>query len=552
MAKQPRLHRRGARYYVRARVPDDLRAIIGRAEIKYSLGTADYREALVRVRLASAEIDAQFAEARRKVNALPTTRLSEHEVKQLVLRWFRREELAADERELAGGHIEDIAEALENAEIEASDLRNLNDPGVLAWVYTATERLLRDNNVELYASSREYRLLEQLVHRGIVEGARRVHDRLRGNHSGRAHDRFFDGVSGDAPAPAPPAPPDITFEELGRQFMADPARRHLRAKTVGDYNAAFRVFNELIGAGLPARSVTREHCRDVRDVLVRLPPHARRRFPRLTVRQAADEADRRGLPTLSTKSVNDLMVVLSSLLSWAVMEGHADHNFAKALRVTAPAASRREARLPFSPDQLRLIFRSAPYSDPSAPRDALFWIPLLSLFAGLRMGEAAQLRVEDVAQQDGVSVILVRRGEGQSVKTSAGERAVPVHPELVKIGFLEHARAQREAGEVHLFPDLPRGKDGGHSSIFQKRYGRHLRAIKAYTPKTTFHSYRHCATDALGEAGVPADRIRAIMGWAGSGMEEAVYGGGLRPRTLAREVAKVRYEGLDLSRLYAG
>ncbi len=39
------------------------------------------------------------------------------------------------------------------------------------------------------------------------------------------------------------------------------------------------------------------------------------------------------------------------------------------------------------------------------------------------------------------------------------------------------------------------------------------------------------------------------MGWAGSGMEEAVYGGGLRPSTLAREVNKVQYE-LDLRHLH--
>ena len=137
------------------------------------------------------------------------------------------------------------------------------------------------------------------------------------------------------------------------------------------------------------------------------------------------------------------------------------------------------------------------------------------------------------------------------MKTSAGERAVPVHPELKRCGFLDYARAQREAGEARLFPDLPRGKDGGHSSIFQKRYGRHLRAIKAYTPKTTFHSYRHCATDALREARVPPERIRAIMGWAGGGMEETTYGGGYLASTLTREVAKIRYPGLDLSHLHA-
>ncbi len=533
MAKQPRLHRRGARFYVRVRVPDDLRDIIGRREIKYSLGTADYREALERVRLASATIDGQFAEARRKATIEPTRTLTEFEAEQLVLRWFHVADRKSERTEIVG----DVSEAVHDLETDVGDLRNTEDPSTLAAIYAVTQRLLRGNNLELDTSSPEYRFLERLVQRGLVERALRDRDRLRGNHSGRSHDRLFSQTI---------EAPGIGFKELGRLFLADPAKRHLTAKTVADYRAALSMFQELIGADVPVRSITRETCRDAMGVLLRLPPYARTRFPGLTLRRVADEAERRGATTLTAKGVNNLMGVLSSLLRWAVREDHADRNPAEGLRVTVPAASKRGARLPFSPDQLRLIFQSAPYDDPDAPKGALFWLPLLSLFGGLRMGEAAQLTVDDVAQRDGVPVILVRRGEGRSVKTAAGERAVPIHPELVRIGFLDYARAQREASEARLFPDLPRGA----SSAFQKRYSRHLRAIKVHTPKTTFHSYRHCATDALREAGVPADRIRAIMGWTGSGMEETVYGGGLRPRTLAREVAKVRYEGLDLSHLH--
>ncbi len=49
---------------------------------------------------------------------------------------------------------------------------------------------------------------------------------------------------------------------------------------------------------------------------------------------------------------------------------------------------------------------------------------------------------------------------------------------------------------------------------------------------------------------MPPDRVRAIMGWTGSGMEEQVYGQGYLARVLASEVEKIRYPDLDLSRLY--
>ena len=71
-----------------------------------------------------------------------------------------------------------------------------------------------------------------------------------------------------------------------------------------------------------------------------------------------------------------------------------------------------------------------------------------------------------------------------------------------------------------------------------------------HTPKTVFHSFRHNATDALRNAGVPPDRVRAIMGWTGSGMEEQVYGQGYLARVLASEVEKINYPDLDLLRLY--
>ena len=47
---------------------------------------------------------------------------------------------------------------------------------------------------------------------------------------------------------------------------------------------------------------------------------------------------------------------------------------------------------------------------------------------------------------------------------------------------------------------------------------------------------------------VVRDAVLAMGGWKSGGTEE-LYGGGLRPSTLAREIAKVRYEGLDLSHL---
>lgn len=72
-------------------------------------------------------------------------------------------------------------------------------------------------------------------------------------------------------------------------------------------------------------------------------------------------------------------------------------------------------------------------------REAAYWIPLLGLFTGTRLGELCQLRTVDVQQVEGVNVlVLTNEGEGQNIKSDAGHRSVPIHSELVRLGFLKY------------------------------------------------------------------------------------------------------------------
>src|SRR6202011_5776628 len=67
--RHPRLQKRGSRYFLRVKVPTELRSAIGKREIRKALGTSDPREALTRVRKVSAETDAMFEAQRGNVAA---------------------------------------------------------------------------------------------------------------------------------------------------------------------------------------------------------------------------------------------------------------------------------------------------------------------------------------------------------------------------------------------------------------------------------------------------------------------------------------------------
>jgi len=171
----------------------------------------------------------------------------------------------------------------------------------------------------------------------------------------------------------------------------------------------------------------------------------------------------------------------------------------------------------------------------------------------MRLNECCQLDVADVVVRDSTDIILIRENdEGEPdkrVKTEAGERFVPVHPELDRLGFMKHVEAMRAAGESKLFPELPLGANGYLSDPYQKWFKRFLRHTGAQAPKTSFHSFRHSYRDALREADISIERVRALGGWAGNAGAEEGYGAGLRPSTLYREISKIAYPGLDLSHL---
>jgi hypothetical protein len=87
VARHPGLMRRGARCYIRVRIPLDLVETSGRSEIWKSLGTADHREAVRRYFAARTELQKAFDQARRRREA--NGKLSGEEALHIVRTWFR-------------------------------------------------------------------------------------------------------------------------------------------------------------------------------------------------------------------------------------------------------------------------------------------------------------------------------------------------------------------------------------------------------------------------------------------------------------------------------
>jgi hypothetical protein len=183
-----------------------------------------------------------------------------------------------------------------------------------------------------------------------------------------------------------------------------------------------------------------------------------------------------------------------------------------------------EKRVALGPEGRARLFSRPIFADgPAASDDPLFWQPLITRYAGLRMEEGCQLKPEDIGVEDGVPVIRIRAGADQRLKSAHSQRLIPIHPELIRLGLIRLAAEKRRLGSRWLF-GVERGLDGTFSSRFSKIYYNWRCAQGIYEQGKDFHSLRKDFYQSLRSAKVDyAARIR-LMGHALNDVSETHYG----------------------------
>ena len=366
------------------------------------------------------------------------------------------------------------------------------------------------------------------------------------------------------------AQPDkpLTLGEAYRSYIDDPTRAWT-ANTREAYETSRRLAIAVIGGAVPVSSISRAHCRDMLDVLRFLPANASKLFPKLSPREAADRARLRGgIKMISAAHANSLMSNMSSFLNWAVNEELLARNPARGLRLPDPV-NKRDKRLPFEREQLHAIFNAPLYRGcvdgergynkvgSQRPRNARFWVPLIALFTGARLGEICQLDTTDIRNVDGIDCIVISLrslvgSTDKQLKTTVSDRLIPIHPVLIDCGLVHFAEAKRKAGEKKLFDDIETGSTGSRPVAFSKWFTQFLRACGAQRPRTSFHSFRHTFRDELRAARIDHDIALLLGGWTTGSSRTAVhenYGSGYRVDALNEAVRRLSFEQVDVRHL---
>jgi integrase len=154
--------------------------------------------------------------------------------------------------------------------------------------------------------------------------------------------------------------------------------------------------------------------------------------------------------------------------------------------------------------------------------------------------------VADIENRNSIPTFTIRKS-----KTDAGERTVPIHSELVRLGFLDYVEDRRKAGDSALWKlnDQP-SRDG---STFYSDWHRLYRKAQGFTEKLLdFHSFRHTAVSVIRGVvpALPETAIDQTVGHESVGSERARRYAQHPVESLQRVVESLRYPGLDLPRVY--
>ena len=335
--------------------------------------------------------------------------------------------------------------------------------------------------------------------------------------------------------------------------------------TTLEFERGITRFIELHG-DLDVAQINRGHIRAFREAAQMVPKHRTGKLRLMPLPELAEWSRQHpGIVPISSATVNKWLTCLQAVLNRARDDGLIPDEIVWADPVSNMRLSETQSkRQPWEPDELSLLFRSPVFTNGLRPAggkgEAAFWLPLLALYSGARLSELAPLAVADIKLDPASGVrfmtVIEDATVGRSVKTEASVRAVPLHSELLRIGFMdlvEHARATSGA-TARLFPEIEPGPRGTYGEVWSKWFGRYKRLLGIANENSVFHSFRHGFKDALRTAGVNEDINDALTGHAGGNRVARSYGWKDMVRrfgfsALHAAVEKLQYPGLDLSRV---
>jgi integrase len=186
--------------------------------------------------------------------------------------------------------------------------------------------------------------------------------------------------------------------------------------------------------------------------------------------------------------------------------------------------SLKSLRSPFDTKDLIQLFSSSVFTSLEFNHDYQYWLPLLGLYTGCRLEELCQLHISDVITDAAIPYFSIDdKHNNQHIKSDSSRRDIPIHHELVELGFIQFVNEKLAMQETMLFGYLkPQRSKYGHQP--SKWFGKFKHAQKVSDSKKVFHSFRHTMVESLRQSRAYDYEIKAILGHSSGSITHDIYG----------------------------
>ena len=364
----------------------------------------------------------------------------------------------------------------------------------------------------------------------------------------------------------------ITLRNFIKEYLTKQAVT-FDTKTQKEKNTTLNRFLDYIG-NVELHKIPVDKAKRYRELYYALPKYLESaRYKGKSLEELAaldlDDSDRIA-PRTAYKNLSDIRAALN----WGIKEGYRVYKELPSIiagpkpKEKIPAEEKRNA---FTADDIKAMLDHRGYTADSFEYSFQFWLPLLGLYTGARMGELCRINpMTDIKQSESglCWFIDLMDYDDDEIKNNQSRRRIPIHKDLIDAGFIEFIQRRQSAGQALIFPELANEREDGAinakaSRWFNDRFRKECgiesvpRKIVRTDVKKDFHSFRHTFAAYAITHGVDSKMLEYCQGHKSSQTSSQVlyvnfWGNKEAPDLVYREVIeKMNYSkdfGIDIVR----
>lgn len=533
------IHKKGNTYHYRQVIPADLKQYINKKELWLTLRTADRSLARYRANVISVFLRGNFQQMLQQINNQQT----DHNLSYVAIKDMVQADLDTALQDIKS-RIEMLGPlTFSQIAVHENNLEKLRSTYKQDIIPDDEQSELVEDFCKakgIKPTAREKQLIQRELIKSLVAQEKAQIELSKSFH--QEPDINLATASGAAIAHSSTA--SLSHKTTLGELIVKYKDEQLKAgawniKSQYEVNHKLEILAAIIGDTTPIANIGPEKVLYYKESLLKIPAHISKKpeYKNLTVEEILK------LPlakqTLSITTVNKYLLWANALFRWARSNGYVTQNYFENRQLKENKQKASEFRERFTETEIQKLLSNRS----SLRKDYQKWFPLILLYTGARVNEIASLYRDDVKQIDSVWVFDINESrDDKRLKNIASRRIIPIHPQLIKAGFLKYIEDFKS--EQRIWPELTYGKDGYGRNVSRWFNEKHKVDFNITDKTKTLHSFRHTFADELKQKRVPESLAAALLGHAGSGISYERYGKGYIVETL-----KPVIEVLDFSTL---